>query len=211
MMTGLKKVRENMKTGKMKLGKMKSAALLAAGILAAASLAGCGSNSDTDANRNQSSASGSVQQGSSQQDSSQSNAGADKQTGYLFEVNGVSLGVDMDMNELASKLGESKSIFEAPSCAAQGTAYVYDYSSFEIETYPDGEKNLIGYIILKDDTVATAEGIDLSKTRADIIKAYGDKYEESDNRLTYSKDGMKLNFIFNGEDIVSIEYASPIM
>lgn len=132
----------------------------------------------------------------------------EKQGGYLFEINGVTLGVDMDMNELLSKLGDAKSVFEAESCAAQGKAYIYSYGSYEIETYPDGEKNRIAYIILKDDTVATQEGIDLSRTRADIIKAYGEAGEESDGRLTYEKGGMKLNFIFNGEDIASIEYVS---
>lgn len=130
------------------------------------------------------------------------------QAGYLFEVNGIALGVDMDMNELAPMVGEAKSVFEAPSCAAQGTTYVYRYASFEIETYPDGTKNRIAYIILKDDTVATPEGIDLSGTRADIVKAYGEVFEESGNRMTYAKDGMKLNFIFSGEDIISIEYVS---
>lgn len=190
-----------MKNGK----KMRMAALLAAGVMAGFCLSGCGSDPDAEIGGSQ---------GSSQNVSGQQGSQAESKTeaaGFLFEVNGVKLGVDMDMNELLSKLGTSKSVFEAPSCAAQGTAYIYDYSSFEIETYPDGEKNLIGYIILKDDTIATAEGIDLSKTRADIIKAYGDQFEESGSHLIYSKDGMKLNFIFEGEDIISITYASSVM
>ncbi len=145
------------------------------------------------------------------QEGTPSGAVEDGQGGYLFEIDGVTVGVDMDMGELASRLGESNSVFEAQSCAAQGTAYLYSYTSFEIETYPDGGKNRIAYITLKDDTVATAEGIDLSKTKADIIKAYGEASQEEDNRMTYEKGGMKLNFIFNGEDIVSIEYVSGIM
>lgn len=175
------------------------ATTLAAGILGVFVLTGCGSQpgpADNTAKPNG-------------QEQTPSGNGEDKQQGgYLFEVNGVALGVDMDMNELVSRLGEAKSVFEAPSCAAQGTAYTYTYASFSIETYPDGEKNRIAYITLKDDTVATAEGIDLSKTRADIIKAYGENFEESDGRITYERGGMKLNFIFKGEDIASIEYVS---
>ena len=173
-----------------------------------AGFAGCGQEQQAPSGQ-QASGTDSVPQGSSL--GQEAPEGQEAGKGYLFEVKGVSLGVDMDMNVLKAGLGESKSVFEAPSCAAQGTAYVYDYGSFEIETYPSGEKNLIGYIILKDDTVATAEGVDLSRTRADIVKAYGDKYEESDNSLTYTRDGMKLKFIFNGEDIISIEYASSVM
>ena len=115
----------------------------------------------------------------------------------------------MDMASV--NLGEAKSVFEAPSCAGQGTAYVYDYGSYEIETYPSDDKNLIGFIILKDDTVSTTEGIDLSKTKDDIISAYGDGYTENDNGLSYAVDNMKLNFIFDGDDIVSIEYVSNVV
>ena len=183
--------------------KMRMAALLTAGVMAGFCLSGCGQDAEAEGSRN------STQNASGQQGSQAENK--TEPAGFQLEINGVNLGVDMDMNELLSGLGTSKSVFEAPSCAAQGTAYIYDYSSFEIETYPDGEKNLIGYITLKDDTVATAEGIDLSKTREDIIKAYGDKFEESGSHLTYSKDGMKLNFIFDGENIISIEYASSVM
>lgn len=187
----------------MKKRNWKLLSIFAACILTAMCLTACGADDGQKDGSSPTGDNGSGQQGLA---SSQGNNG--EQAGYLFKANGVTIGVDMNMNELLSGLGEAKSVFEAPSCAAQGTAYVYNYTSFEIETYPDGENNLIAFIILKDDMVATSEGIDLSKTKADVIKAYGDGYKEDGNRLTYEKDGMKLNFIFEGENIKSIEYVS---
>ena len=177
------------------------AAAFAVGIMLTFTLTGCGSETDP--------VNGEVK--GSEQDKTLSGNEEGRQEGYLFEINGVKLGVDMDMNELISDLGEAKNVFEAPSCAIQGTAYVYSYGAFEIETYPDGEKNRIAYITLKDDTVATPEGIDLSKTKADVVKVYGKASEESDGRITYQEGGMKLNFIFSGENIRSIEYVSGIV
>ena len=183
----------------MKTKKMKSIAAFTFGLMAAICLTGCGSEPQSDDEGGKTQVQGTAQPGQT-----------DKQSaGYLFEINGVSVGVDMDMAGL--KLGEAKSVFEAPSCAGQGTAYVYDFGAFEIETYPEGGKNLIAFITLKDDTVETAEGIDLSKTKDDIIKAYGKSYTKTDNGMTYEKDGMKLNFIFNGDDIASIEYVSGVV
>ncbi len=164
-------------------------------------LAGCGSG-DPDAE----SGSGSAADGAAEQ-----NQGQETKQGYVFEVNGVTISVDADMDALKSSLGEPKSTFDAPSCAGEGISYVYGYGAYEIETYPEGEKNLIGRITLKDDTVATAEKIDLSKTKTDVISAYGDDYTETDNSITYSRGNMKLTFMFNGEDIASIEYVSNVM
>ena len=69
----------------------------------------------------------------------------------------------------------------------------------------------MGTIILKDDTVATPEGIDLSKTKEDVIAVYGNDYDGTDRMISYEKDGMKLNFIFDGDNIASIEYNSSVM
>lgn len=135
----------------------------------------------------------------------------EKAAGYTFKANGVSMNVDMDMADISEELGEPAGTFEEPSCAAQGTAYIYTYSGFQITTYPDGDKNLIGYITLKDDTVATPEGIDLSKTKDDVIAAYGDDYTGDDRQLSYKKGDMTLNFIFDGDALASIEYASSVM
>ena len=132
--------------------------------------------------------------------------------GFVFDAGGVMIAADMDMDELKPQLAESKSIFEAPSCAGEGISYIYNYVSYEVETYPaeDG-KNLIARITLKDDTVATNEGIDLSMTKADVIRTYGEDYEESANQLIYEKDGYKIYFIFDGDNIISIEYISAVL
>lgn len=134
------------------------------------------------------------------------------ENGYFFVTGGVTVGVDMDMDELVSELAEAKSVFEAPSCAGEGVDYVYNFGSYQIETYPAADgKNRIGFITLKDDMVATAEGIDMSMTKGDVIQTYGEDYEEIGDGITYEKDGTKLNFIFNGDDIISIEYASAVV
>lgn len=131
--------------------------------------------------------------------------------GYQFKVGDAVLAPDMDMDAVLPQLGEAKSVFEAPSCAGQGIGYTYDFGSFKVETYPNEGVNYIAYIMLQNDTVSTMEGIDLSMTREDIIAAYGDGYEETEKGLVYEKDGMKLKFIFEGDAIVSIEYASAVV
>jgi hypothetical protein len=190
-------------------------AALAAAILM---FTGCGSSADSNA-----AASG---------DESKNTATADTSAaagGYRFVSGGVSIGVDVDVEPIVEALGEANSVYEQPSCAGQGTSYAYTYSGFEIATYPDGDSNLIAYILIKDDTVSTPEGIDLSMTKDDVIAAYGDGYtaegvdDEADTddantaviagnaKLTYEKDGMTLNFFFDGENLSSIEYDSGVL
>ncbi len=186
--------------------KVKTTAILI-GMMMAFGLTGCGS--DAPKVEGESTVKESTEAVSESTKAEEGTDSQDAAGGYQFTVNGVKVSVDMDMASV--NLGEAKSVFEAPSCAGQGTAYVYDYGSYEIETYPSDDKNLIGFIILKDDTVSTTEGIDLSKTKDDIISAYGDGYTENDNGLSYAADNMKLNFIFDGDDIVSIEYVSNVV
>ena len=183
--------------------------LLTISMVAVLGLTGCGDSKEEDNGAQDNAAEQEADADSS--DGSSETPAASGGKGYVFETDGITIGVDMDMAPIADALGEPKSIFEEPSCAAHGTAYLYTYPGFEINTYPDGEDNYVGYVVLKDDTVSTPEGIDLSKTRDDVIAAYGDNYEEDDKKISYSKDGMTLNFIFSGDDLASIEYTSSVL
>lgn len=179
------------------------AVLMSVCMLGAIALNGCGS-SDASTSADEGTGANAAEIGSEEQ-------AASGEKGYVFEANGVKVAVDMDMAPIAEALGEPDSYFEEPSCAAQGIAKLYTYSSFEIETYPDGDNDLVACVILKDDNVATAEGVDLSMTKADVIEVYGEDYEETEGCIAYRKDGMKLCFILDGENIASIEYNSSVL
>ena len=64
--------------------------------------------------------------------------------------------------------------------------------------------------IIRTDNVATDEGIDLSSSRDDIIAAYGEPASEVTGSLVYELNGTTLKFIFDGDNLSSIEYDSEL-
>ena len=126
---------------------------------------------------------------------------------YFFTVDGFAIAPDMDMSLVLEKIGKEKSYFEAESCAFQGLDKMYTYADFEIDTYPQGDKDLISAILLKDDLVETDEGVAIGESLSDIEAAYGSAKAE-DGTVTFTKGNMKLVFILEGDSIASIEYDS---
>jgi hypothetical protein len=188
--------------------------LVIAGVLFAGMLyAGCGSSEKTISGTPE------LTEGSQSADSAavvesdgkEEQAAATEETGYVFVSDGFSISVDMDMEEVLEALGEPKSYFEAESCAFHGLDKVYTYAGFEIDTYPQDDKDYISDIILKDDTVSTKEGISLSMVKDDVVAAYGEGYTEEDGMIVYDKDGMKLCFIFSDDYLTAVEYRSSIL
>lgn len=173
--------------------------ILALGLIMAMSLAmvACGSSDDTKV----------IESSNKVEAASTDNA---KATGYVFNYDGIDIAVDSDVAPIIEKLGEANSYFESPSCAAEGIGKLYTYSDFEIQTYPDGDVDRVLYVLLRTDNVATAEGIDLSSTREDIVEAYGQATEEATGSMKYEKDGMTLVFLFDGDSLISIEYDSSL-
>jgi len=131
--------------------------------------------------------------------------------GYVFEYNGVKIGMDMEAAPIIASLGEADSYFEAPSCAFEGLDKTYSYGSFEIDTYEQDGKDYISTVFFCDDLIETPEGVCLFETKADMIKAYGEGFKEEFGMLVYEKEGMKLKFILEGDEITSIEYSSTVL
>ena len=174
--------------------------ILKIGLIAATTLSlyGCGSSSDTKVI--ESDAISNAQVGSTESTAA----------GYVFNYDGMDIAVDSDVAPIIEKLGEANNYFESPSCAAEGIGKLYTYNDFEIQTYPDGNVDRILYVLFKTDNVATAEGIDLSSSKDDIIEAYGQPTEEVTGSMKYEKDDMILAFIFDGDSLISIEYDSSL-
>ena len=130
--------------------------------------------------------------------------------GYVFVYNDIVMEMDADAAPVLEKLGEANSCFEAPSCAFEGVDRMYTYGSFELDTYPTGDKDYISAVIFKDDSVTTQEGIGIGDSREKLTDAYGEGTEET-GMIVYYKDDMKLCFIFRNDSIASIEYRSTVL
>jgi len=150
--------------------------------------------------------------GSNSSDQNSANSGAEAPiTGFVFTYNGVSMGADLDFNTVYDALGKETTYFEAPSCAFEGIDKVYTYNHFEVDTYPDGEMDRIQYIFLLDDIVSTEEGACIGMSAQEITDIYGACDDESNGSLTYTKEGMKLTFVIEGDSVTSIQYASSVL
>lgn len=130
---------------------------------------------------------------------------------YVFEYKGVKISPDMNTNEFLSALGDPLHYYEVKSCAFEGMDKIYTYTSFEISTYPNGANDLVSSIYFKDDTVTTQEGAYLGMAKSDVLALYGSNYTESAGAYVYSKGGMELHFIFDGETLASIEYVTTVL
>ena len=131
---------------------------------------------------------------------------------YYFEVNGVKFTADTKSQVFLDACKEAKHYYEAKSCAFEGMDKVYTYDSYEITTYPKGDSDYIASIVLKDDTVTTAEGIYISSPKEKVLSTYGENYTEKNGAFVYSSGGMELRFIFDSNDAcISIEYASTVL
>lgn len=187
---------------------IRAAALLLALVMTMAALAGCG-NSENVIGGGQSGSDD--QSGAGKEDNSGSGNQSGQNTaqkGYVFTYNDVSVSMDAEAASLVAALGEPKSYFEAASCAFEGLDKVYTYSGFELDTYPMDGKDYVSAVILKDDSVATAEGVVIGDAKSKLESAYGTATSTTDTLVTYEKDGMELRFILSGDSIVSIEYVS---
>lgn len=148
-----------------------------------------------------------AQEGTTAQTSQTETAAA---RGYVLTVNNVTVEVDAEAAPIVEALGEPVSYFEAASCAFEGLDKIYTYNSFEIDTYPSQDRDLVSAVILKDDSIATAEGVCIGDSLEKLQEVYGEATLEN-GMLIYAKDGMKLCFIMQDDSVISIEYRSTAL
>ena len=130
--------------------------------------------------------------------------------GYRFEFKGLDIGIDMEAAQVLEELGDTKSYFEAASCAGAGMIRTYGYGSFELDTYEQDGKEYISCIYFKDDIITTMEGAYLFMTKEQLLDIYGADYVLEAGMLVYSKDKMKLKFLLEDDIVTSIQYASLV-
>ncbi len=136
--------------------------------------------------------------------------------GFGFEAesaNGetVLISMDMDMSGVLAVLGEPATYFEAASCAFEGLDKISTFDHYEVDTYPDGDRDLVSAVLLLDDLVTTTEGACIGQSQEDIEAIYGTDYEMKGTAMVYTKDGSHLEFVLAGGQVQSISYQSSVL
>lgn len=117
-------------------------------------------------------------------------------------------GKDMTPGAVFSRdiFGQEQSYSEVPSCAGQGTDKVYNYGSYEITAYQDGDEEKIFSVYFIDDKITTTEGVKVSDESSVMFEKYGDNYEQIGNQYTYISGNVEISFIIENNFIISITY-----
>ena len=145
-----------------------------------------------------------------QASSAPSGAGSQTPTGGFFfavsKADGYVVTINDNMADVLAALGEPLSYFEAASCAFEGMDKTYTYSGFVITTQPgeDGQ-DYINSVRLTDDSVTTPEGVYIGCSADDVTAAYGEG-SRTENVISYTKGDSAMNFILEGDKVISIEY-----
>lgn len=124
--------------------------------------------------------------------------------GYCFPVNGVTLVPGTPFDPAAP--GEALSVFEAPSCAIEGTDIVYSYEGFEITAVDDGSGQILYSIYLLDSSLSTAEGLSIGDSEETAEALYGSSWDVSEGVCTCTAGNTRLILILSDGTVSSIEY-----
>jgi len=124
---------------------------------------------------------------------------------YFIHDN-LHINMNDNMIDVLAQTGEPLHMFESPSCAFEGIDRIFYFDGFIVDTFPVGDEDFVLALVFRDDTVATQNGIKLGATYADMVLAYGDGYDNMLNLFSYTIDGVRLSFLFEGDEIVDITY-----
>ena len=127
-----------------------------------------------------------------------------KVEGFAYTFSDVKLFVGDVFNPEA--LPEAESVYQVPSCAIEGTDNVYNYGTFELTAFNDGEKETIYSIYFVDANTPTDEGLYLGDSIAQMESIYGTEYQQNGSEIVYTKGNSKLIFIVQSDFIISIEF-----
>lgn len=125
---------------------------------------------------------------------------------FYFEANDSYVIMNAEADPTIESLGDGYDYFESESCAYQGLDKVYTYNSFIVRTYPKDGVDYISSVELRDDTLATAEGVCIGMTQQEVLDIYGDPDVETSGGYEYQKGDSVLSFIIEDGKVASIMY-----
>lgn len=127
-------------------------------------------------------------------------------SGYFCDLSGVKVSLAQNFASILESLGEPQDYFEAASCAFDGLDKIYYYNGFELRTCPQDDEDFVSAILLKDDSVATPEGVYIGMSLAESLEKVGEDYTQEGEHYSYrSEDGI-LTLVSEDDLVKSIIY-----
>lgn len=96
------------------------------------------------------------------------------ESGFEFKSGDVTIKMNTEAQQYVDALGEALNYFEAESCAFKGLDKTYTYSGFQLNTYPKDGVDYVASVVLTDDSVATAEGLEIGMSESELSGLYPD-------------------------------------
>ena len=173
--------------------------LLITACLTVMALAACGSSSQTAQTTTAAS------QGGSEQTQTQAAQTGDE---YSFTYKGVTVALNQDGQAATDSLKDYQKgePTVTASCAFEGEDYQYYYGSFYMNTGTLNGQEIVDYIGIVDDTVATVEGLSIGDSKDKVEQLYGSEGYNGINAYIMNKGHGELTIIIKDDSVDSIQY-----
>ena len=136
---------------------------------------------------------------------SQSGVSKSSRVAYVFVTpEGVQLTPGQAFD--ASKLPEPQTTYQAPSCAIDGTDNVYNYGSYEVTAFDEGNGEFVYSVYFVQPDIATPEGLSLGDEVYRADQLYGTDYTAEANGRSYTVGETRLQLIIENDTVTGIEY-----
>lgn len=113
-----------------------------------------------------------------------------------------------ELKPVLDKLGAADEIKTLTNCANGGKDKVYQYENFDLYTTQNEKKaTIIQSVVLKNDKVATEEGLKLGQLPKDVKKLYPDAVEEYGlYTVTLGNTRIVIDCGYKNDKVVDISY-----
>ena len=148
-----------------------------------------------------------------QQQEQQQNNDNNNETQNEPEKKDIQFSTDLLLQNAAdtiAALGGSPTTSVSPSCTNNGCdVKTYTYPDMEVQCYIDGGVEYIYSITIKGGDFATAKGIKVGSSRADVEAAYGTG-EEMSGMIIYKDGDKEMDITYSGDTVSAIDFFTPV-
>lgn len=118
-------------------------------------------------------------------------------------IDGVELTIGAPALPVIAKLGTPASYSESSD-----KDRIYSYEDIEIATCMAENTEKIVAVFIRDEDLITPEGIAIGMPKEEMEQVYGLDYTEDDNFCVYERDGVRIRFLIDQDEIAYIQYIS---